>query len=48
MSSGFSGKYLATINFKLFFLVGVLAPVKEPATAGSQHSLEQPLAVPGL
>lgn len=48
MSSRFSGKYLAMLNFKLFFHVGVLASVKVLATAGSQHSLEQPLAVPGL
>lgn len=45
-SSRFSGKYLAMRNFKLFFLIGVLASVIVPATAGNQHGLEQPLAVP--
>lgn len=34
-------------NLKLFFLVHVLVSEKLPATAGSQHSLEQSLAVQG-
>lgn len=47
-SSRFSGKYLAMFNFKFFFfLAGILASVKVSGTAGSQHSLEQPLTVPG-
>lgn len=35
------------LNFKLFFLVGVLVSKKLPATAGSQHHWEQSLAVQG-